>query len=173
MCTTPATDGCGWRHRGFGAGVPILTSAPAVLWALAGTLACIGLATVGADTAADTAAGSVVGFAAEQVGALAIAVQAATTLDSAAAGPAIGAASLVAIAAVVAAITPDFAAAVAAAITPDFAAVVAVSTAGVVGTAEVMAVGTEGATAGDIADHDRQALVGICSTSSMLPIRRA
>ncbi len=114
-----------------------------------------------------------VGFAAEQVGALAIAVQAATTLDSAAAGPAIGAASLVAIAAVVAAITPDFAAAVAAAITPDFAAVVAVSTAGVVGTAEVMAVGTEGATAGDIADHDRQALVGICSTSSMLPIRRA
>jgi hypothetical protein len=108
----------------------------------------------------------VVGFAAEQVGALAIAVQAATTLDSAAAGPAIGAASVVAIAAVVAAITPDFAAAVAAAITPDFAAVVvAVSTAGVVGTAEV--------TAGAIADHDRQAVVGTCSTSSMLPIRRA
>lgn len=147
--------------------MPTLTSAPAVLWALAGTLACIGLAPVGADTAVDTAAGSVVGFAAEQVGALAIAVQAATTLDSAAAArPAIEAASVVAIAAVVAAITPDFAAAVAAAITPDFAAVVvAVSTAGVVGTAEV--------TAGAIADHDRQAVVGTCSTSSMLPIRRA
>ena len=142
--------------------MPILTSAPAVLWALAGTLACIGLATVGADTAA----GSVVGFAAEQVGALAIAVQAATTLDSAAAArPAIGAASVVAIAAVVAAIAPDFAVAVA-----DFAAVV-VSTAAVVGTAEAMAEVTVGA----IADHDRQALIllrRVAKQSSSLPFFR-
>ncbi|MGA7743760.1 MAG: hypothetical protein WBP56_07700 [Polyangia bacterium] len=144
--------------------MPTLTSAPAVLWALAGTLACIGLAPVGADTAVDTAAGSVVGFAAEQVGALAIAVQAATTLDSAAAArPAIEAASVVAIAAAVAATTLDSAAVVA-----DFAAVVvAVSTAGVVGTAEV--------TVGAIADHDRQALIllrRVAKQSSSLPFFR-
>jgi hypothetical protein len=114
----------------------------------------------------------VVAFAAEQVGALAIAVQAATTLDSAAAArPAIGAASVVAIAAVVAAIAPDFAVAVAA-ITPDFAAAV-------VGTAEVMAAGTVEAmaevTVGAIADHDRQALIllrRVAKQSSSLPFFR-
>src|SRR5208283_5800572 len=56
MRTTPATDGCGWRRHGFGAGGPIPTLASAVPSASAGIVVCTGAGMVGADTAADTAA---------------------------------------------------------------------------------------------------------------------
>jgi len=50
-CTTPATDGCGWRLPGSGWGAyPYF--GPVVRWALAGTLASTGPGMVGADTAA-------------------------------------------------------------------------------------------------------------------------
>jgi len=51
-CTTPATDGCGWPAPWVWAGVPILTLAPRVRWALAGTLASTGRVWLGRNTAA-------------------------------------------------------------------------------------------------------------------------
>ena len=51
-CTTPAMDGCGWRHPGFGDGGLIPTLAFAVPTALAGTLAYTGPGMAGADTTA-------------------------------------------------------------------------------------------------------------------------